>query len=234
MIVNLSTKLFKQYHINKHFSQFYPQDGGENQLAQIWNEITTSLSPYVLQLNSTTRTRTRARHGPDTDKVRARCLVRAKFHYTDTDTDTGPTRTRTRTFLWRNSVGSVRVRFAAKKSVSVSVQWNLAFTRASLCENCAICRALSAQSPPRVSDDGPVLPSRPHTGVNDVVPRGMIFSPCFCRPHVKPSRGLRTLQYAPICMVAQKSCTSLDHHIDATVQDKMKRISPKCSRSFCE
>ena len=36
----------------------------------------------------------------------------AKFHYT------GPTRTRTRTFLQRNSVGSVRVRFAAKKSVS--------------------------------------------------------------------------------------------------------------------
>jgi len=33
----------------------------------------------------------------------------AKFHYTDTD------------FLWRNSVGSVLVRFAAKKSVSVSV-----------------------------------------------------------------------------------------------------------------
>jgi len=45
--------------------------------------------------------------------------VIAKFHYTDTDT--GPTRTRTRTFLRRNSVGSVRVRFAAKKSVSVSV-----------------------------------------------------------------------------------------------------------------
>ena len=57
----------------------------------------------------------------------------AKFHYTDTDT--GPTRTksahvvwyelnsttRTRTFLWRNSVGSVRVRFVAKKSVFVSV-----------------------------------------------------------------------------------------------------------------
>jgi len=36
-------------------------------------------------------------------------LLIAKFHYTDTDTD----------FLRRNSVGSVRVRFAAKKSVSV-------------------------------------------------------------------------------------------------------------------
>ena len=34
------------------------------------------------------------------------CTVLAKFHYTDTNT--GPTRTRT--FLWRNSVGSVRVR----------------------------------------------------------------------------------------------------------------------------
>jgi len=44
-------------------------------------------------------------------------LLIAKFHYTDTDT--GPTRTRT--FLRRNSVGSVRVRFAAKKPVSVSV-----------------------------------------------------------------------------------------------------------------
>jgi len=40
-------------------------------------------------------------------------LLIAKFHYTDTDTDTD--------FLRRNSVGSVRVRFAAKKSVSVSV-----------------------------------------------------------------------------------------------------------------
>ena len=38
-------------------------------------------------------------------------LLIAKFHYTDTDTDTD--------FLRRNSVGSVRVRFAAKKSVSV-------------------------------------------------------------------------------------------------------------------
>jgi len=30
-------------------SEFYPQGGGENQLAWIWNEI-TSLSPYVLLL----------------------------------------------------------------------------------------------------------------------------------------------------------------------------------------
>ena len=36
-------------------------------------------------------------------------VVIAKFHYTD------PTRTRHVLFLWRNSVGSVRVRFAAKK-----------------------------------------------------------------------------------------------------------------------
>jgi len=46
MIINLPTKLFKQYHSNKNFSEFYPQDGGENQPAQIWNEI-TSLSPCV-------------------------------------------------------------------------------------------------------------------------------------------------------------------------------------------
>jgi len=38
--------VFKQYHSNKHIYEFYPQDGGEKQLAQIWNEI-TSLSPYV-------------------------------------------------------------------------------------------------------------------------------------------------------------------------------------------
>jgi len=31
---------------DKHFWEFYPQDGGENQSALIWNEI-TSLSPYV-------------------------------------------------------------------------------------------------------------------------------------------------------------------------------------------
>jgi len=50
---------------------------------------TRTKSAHVVwyELNSTTR----ARHGPDRDR--------------DTDTD----------FLWRNSVGSVRVRFAAKK-----------------------------------------------------------------------------------------------------------------------
>jgi len=46
------------------------------------------------------------------ERAGARSSLTAKFHYTDT----GPTRTRT--FLRRNSVGSVRVRFAAKKSVS--------------------------------------------------------------------------------------------------------------------
>jgi len=39
--------VFKTCTINKHFWEFYPQDGGENQLAQIRNEI-TSLSPCVL------------------------------------------------------------------------------------------------------------------------------------------------------------------------------------------
>ena len=39
-------RVYKRYHSGKHFSEFYPQDGGANQLAQIWIEI-TSLSPYV-------------------------------------------------------------------------------------------------------------------------------------------------------------------------------------------
>ena len=38
--------VFKQYHISKHFWEFYLQDGSENQLALIWVEI-TSLSLYV-------------------------------------------------------------------------------------------------------------------------------------------------------------------------------------------
>ena len=38
--------VFKSHQINKLFKEFYPQDGGENQLTSIWNEI-TSLSPYV-------------------------------------------------------------------------------------------------------------------------------------------------------------------------------------------
>jgi len=36
--------VFKWHQGKKHFWEFYPQDGGENQLALIWNEI-TSLSP---------------------------------------------------------------------------------------------------------------------------------------------------------------------------------------------
>jgi len=35
----------KRYHSDKHFLEFYLQDGGKNQLAQIWNKI-MSLSPY--------------------------------------------------------------------------------------------------------------------------------------------------------------------------------------------
>ena len=38
--------VFKWHESNKHFSEFYPQDGGGKQLSQIWNEI-TSLSTYV-------------------------------------------------------------------------------------------------------------------------------------------------------------------------------------------
>jgi len=44
-------RAFKQYNSDKHLSQFYLQDGGKNQLAQIWNKI-TSLSPYVYKLKS--------------------------------------------------------------------------------------------------------------------------------------------------------------------------------------
>jgi len=39
---------FERYHSDENFSEFYLQDGGENQLAEIWNEI-TSLSPYVYE-----------------------------------------------------------------------------------------------------------------------------------------------------------------------------------------
>jgi len=44
MITNWLTKRIQA--ISQHLWEFYPQDGGENQLAQIWIEI-TSLSPYV-------------------------------------------------------------------------------------------------------------------------------------------------------------------------------------------
>jgi len=38
--------VFKWQQSTKHFYDFYPQDGGENEPASMWNEI-TSLSPYV-------------------------------------------------------------------------------------------------------------------------------------------------------------------------------------------
>ena len=38
--------VFKRYHGDKHVSEFYLQDGGKNQLTQIWNKI-TSLPPYT-------------------------------------------------------------------------------------------------------------------------------------------------------------------------------------------
>ena len=44
MISDLPTKCIKRYHSDKHFSKFYLQDGGKNQLAWIWNKIT---SPFV-------------------------------------------------------------------------------------------------------------------------------------------------------------------------------------------
>jgi len=47
MIINLYQQcVYKWQQRNKHFKEFYLQDGGENQLAYIWNEI-TSLSPYM-------------------------------------------------------------------------------------------------------------------------------------------------------------------------------------------
>jgi len=39
--------VFKRYRSDKHLSEFYAQDGGKNQLAQIWNKI-TSLSPALI------------------------------------------------------------------------------------------------------------------------------------------------------------------------------------------
>ena len=39
--------IFKRYHSNKYFSEFYSQDGGKNQLALIWNK-TRSLSPMYM------------------------------------------------------------------------------------------------------------------------------------------------------------------------------------------
>jgi len=43
--------VFKRYRSDKHFSEFYLQDGGNNQLAEIWNKI-TSLSLYVYSVAS--------------------------------------------------------------------------------------------------------------------------------------------------------------------------------------
>ena len=37
--------MFKRRHSGKHFSELYPQDGGENQLAQIWIETTSLAHP---------------------------------------------------------------------------------------------------------------------------------------------------------------------------------------------
>jgi len=37
--------VFKRRHSGKHFSELYPQDGGENQLTQIWIETTSLAHP---------------------------------------------------------------------------------------------------------------------------------------------------------------------------------------------
>ena len=42
--------VFKHNHSGKHFSEFYLQDGGNNQLAYIWNKI-TPMSLYVSALH---------------------------------------------------------------------------------------------------------------------------------------------------------------------------------------
>jgi len=51
MITDLPINVFKRYRGDKHFSEFYLQDGGKNQLASIWNCHChpTSLSLYVYQ-----------------------------------------------------------------------------------------------------------------------------------------------------------------------------------------
>ena len=46
MITDLPKRVFKRYHIDKHLSKFYLRDGGKDQLAYIWNKI-TSMSSYV-------------------------------------------------------------------------------------------------------------------------------------------------------------------------------------------
>jgi len=40
-------RVFKRYHSGKHFPEFYPQDGGANQLAQIWIEISHCHPMYM-------------------------------------------------------------------------------------------------------------------------------------------------------------------------------------------
>ena len=47
----------KRYHSDRHFSEFYLQDGGKNQLARIRNKI-TSLSPYAFHATTDTRRNT--------------------------------------------------------------------------------------------------------------------------------------------------------------------------------
>jgi len=49
MITDLPTiKRFKHYQSDKHFSEFYLQDGGKNQLAWIWNDCYVTVTKLVV------------------------------------------------------------------------------------------------------------------------------------------------------------------------------------------
>jgi len=47
MIITYQQSVFKRYHSDRHFLEFYLQDGGKNQLALIWNEITSFHPMYA-------------------------------------------------------------------------------------------------------------------------------------------------------------------------------------------
>ena len=49
MAYQYQQSVFKRYHSDKHFSGFYLQDGGKNQLAQIWNKIIHCHSMYSIR-----------------------------------------------------------------------------------------------------------------------------------------------------------------------------------------
>ena len=51
--------VFKRYHSDKHFSEFYLEDGGKSQRTYVWTKI-SSLSPYAYRLISSSRRDDRA------------------------------------------------------------------------------------------------------------------------------------------------------------------------------